>query len=160
MNDLPILNGKYQLKAMIGSGGLGDVYRAMDLSFKRDVAVKILKREISEDYDLSSQFLSDARLTSRLTHPNTLTIHDFGKHDGLLFLVSELLHGETLRDRIDKQGALKPHFVASLLIPVCKALHEAHSVGMIHRDLRQPLKSLSCSKIVSPHSLLIRRRLS
>ena len=136
MNDLPILNGKYKLRAIIGSGGFGDVYRAVDLSLKREVAVKILKREISDNYDLSSRFLSEARLTSRLTHPNTLTIHDFGKHEGMLFLVSELLHGETLRDRINKRGGLKPRFTAALLIPVCKALHEAHSMGIVHRDLK------------------------
>ena len=136
MRTLPILNGKYQLVAIIGQGGFGQVFRAIDLHLKREVAVKLLKPQVSSNESVAARFLSEARLTSRLTHPNTLTVHDFGQHNGRLFLVSELLYGETLRERLDKNYVLKPHELVSYFVPVCKALHEAHSVGIIHRDLK------------------------
>lgn len=131
-----ILNGKYRLDKQIGEGGFGEVHIATDLSLERQVAVKLLKREISESNEAADRFLNEARLTSRLTHPNTLTIYDFGKADGRLFLVSELLQGEPLSDRINRVGAIQPKDFIPMFIPVCYALAEAHQNGVIHRDLK------------------------
>ena len=136
MSESDLLNGKYRLDQLIGRGGFGEVYRATDLTLQRQVAVKLIKDSISNDSSVSARFLKEARLTSQLKHPNTLTIYDFGKHQGQLFLVSELLDGENLRARLCRVKHLQPHEMISLFVPICKALHEAHLAGVIHRDLK------------------------
>lgn len=135
MSDLPFQIGKYQLTHLIGAGGFGEVYVATDTTLQRQVAIKLLHKEISNQ-TFADRFLNEARLTSQLTHPNTLTIYDFGQNDGRLFLVSELLRGESLRDRLASRGALTPAEILRLFIPICYALEEAHSQGIIHRDLK------------------------
>ncbi len=135
-NGLPSLNNKYRLDQQIGEGGFGEVYVATDLSLERKVAIKLLKTEISERKESSQRFLNEARLTSKLTHPNTLTIYDFGTAGNRLFLVSELLDGEPLSRRINRLGAFQPADFLPLFIPVCYALFEAHQHKVIHRDLK------------------------
>lgn len=136
MREQTILNHKYRLRALIGKGGFGEVYRALDIQLQREVAVKVLRRDISAHQEAASRFLSEARLTSRLTHSHTLTIHDFGVHEGQLFLVSELLRGETLHQRLARVQVLRPQELVNYMMPVCRALHEAHMQGIIHRDLK------------------------
>ena len=136
MTTVTVLNGKYRLDRLIGQGGFGEVYVATDLTLQRQVAVKLIKDDNLGKSDMLERFLNEARLTSQLKHPNTLTIYDFGKHEKQLFLVSELLEGEDLRSRLKKVGHLQPHEMIDLFIPICKALHEAHEVGVIHRDLK------------------------
>lgn len=131
-----LLNNKYQLTHLIGSGGFGDVYGATDLTLKRSVAVKLLKENVSSQPIAAERFLKEAQLTSQLTHPNTLNIYDFGQHKGRLFLVSELLNGESLRERLLNVGCYSPQHMVSLFLPICSALHEAHLAGVIHRDLK------------------------
>ena len=136
MNEHDILCDKYQLTHLIGEGGFGEVYGGTDLTLQRPVAVKLLKKEISAHPITAERFLKEAQLTSKLTHPNTLTIYDFGEHKGRLFLVSELLNGESLRDRLLKVGSYSPQAMVELFSPMCSALHEAHLAGVIHRDLK------------------------
>ena len=136
MSEIEILNDKYRLDRLIGQGGFGEVYQATDLTLQRQVAVKLIKDSIVGQSDMSVRFLNEARLTSQLKHPHTLTIYDFGKHNKQLFLVSELLEGEDLRARLRKVKHLQPHEMITLFIPICKALHEAHLAGIIHRDLK------------------------
>ncbi|MAD61223.1 MAG: hypothetical protein CMH49_06920, partial [Myxococcales bacterium] len=136
MSTVNVLNGKYRLDRLIGQGGFGEVYEATDLTLQRKVAVKLIKDHNLGKSDMLERFLNEARLTSQLKHPNTLTIYDFGKHKQQLFLVSELLEGEDLRTRLQKVGHIQPHQMIDLFIPICKALHEAHGIGVIHRDLK------------------------
>ena len=91
--------GPYELLAIIGAGGMGEVYRARDTRLGRDVAVKVLPEVVSLDTDRLRRFQQEARAAGMLNHPNILAIYDVGTQDGLPYLVSELLHGETLRQR-------------------------------------------------------------
>src|SRR5262245_18091898 len=99
--------GPYEIVAPIGAGGMGEVYRARDPRLGRDVAVKVLPAAFSKDPERLRRFEQEARSAGVLNHPNILAIHDVGTHDGEPFVVSELLDGETLRDRL-KVGPLPP----------------------------------------------------
>ncbi len=131
-----IINHKYQITHLIGSGGFGEVYGATDLLLKRPVAVKILKLDVSNMQATAERFLKEAQLTSQLSHPHTLTIFEFGQFEGQFFIVSELLQGESLRQRLSRVGRYSPGQMISLFLPICSALHEAHQIGVIHRDLK------------------------
>src|SRR6187431_3266028 len=93
---------RYQIQNLLGSGGMGEVYKAVDPTLGRSVALKVLRAELSGDPERMSRFLHEARAASALNHPNILTIHEVGNHDGARFLVSELVEGETLRQRLER----------------------------------------------------------
>ena len=131
-----ILHDKYKLIRLIGEGGFGEVYEGLDLRLKRKVAVKLLKQDVSQRTEIAERFLKEAQLTSQLRHSNTLTIFDFGEHEGRLFLVSELLIGESLSQRLKRCKLLDLDQTIRLFIPLCHALSEAHKLGVIHRDLK------------------------
>jgi eukaryotic-like serine/threonine-protein kinase len=97
--------GPYEIVAPLGAGGMGEVYRARDTRLNRDVAVKVLPGAFSRDPDRLRRFQQEAQASAALNHPNILAIHDFGEHDGSPYIVSELLEGETLRERL-RSGAL------------------------------------------------------
>ena len=92
--------GPYEIAAPIGAGGMGEVYRARDTRLDRSVAIKVLPAEVSNDPDRRGRFEREARAIAALTHPNICTVYDIGRHDGIDFLVMELLDGTTLADRI------------------------------------------------------------
>jgi serine/threonine protein kinase len=92
--------GAYEIVSLIGAGGMGEVYRAHDPKLGRDVAIKVLPDLFSRDPERSARFEREARLLASLSHPNILAIHDFGLADGVAYAVTELLEGETLRDRL------------------------------------------------------------
>ena len=98
--------GPYEIVSPLGAGGMGEVYHARDTRLGRDVAVKVLPASFSQDADRLRRFEQEARAASALNHPNILTIYDIGSHDGAPYLVSELLEGQSLRDRL-QDGALK-----------------------------------------------------
>ena len=97
--------GPYEILAQVGAGGMGEVYRARDTRLEREVAIKVLPAALSRDADRLRRFEQEARATSALNHPNILVIHDIGSHDGSPYIVSELLQGETLRERL-REGPL------------------------------------------------------
>src|SRR5437899_3784142 len=92
--------GRYEIRAKIGEGGMGEVYRARDDKLNRDVAIKVLPASFSQDADRLRRFEQEAQAASSLNHPNILAVYDVGTHDGAPYVVSELLEGETLRDRL------------------------------------------------------------
>jgi len=92
--------GPYEILAIIGAGGMGEVYRARDTRLQRDVAVKVLPAALSGDADRLRRFEQEARAAAALNHPNILAVYDVGSHDGAPYVVSELLHGGTLRDAL------------------------------------------------------------
>src|ERR687893_1407346 len=94
--------GPYEILAPIGSGGMGDVYRARDTRLDRDVAVKVLPERGARDAEARMRFEREAKAVAALTHPNILAIHDYGSDDGAAFSVTELLEGQTLRQRINE----------------------------------------------------------
>ena len=133
--------GPYEILGQIGAGGMGEVYRARDARLHRDVAIKVLPTSFSADPDRLRRFQGEARAASALNHPNILTIHDIGTHDGAPYLVSELLKGESLRDRL-QNGALRSGTAVDVAIQVAQGLAAAHEQGIVHRDLKPENESL------------------
>jgi len=127
--------GRYQIQNLLGSGGMGEVYKAVDPTLGRPVALKVLRAELSGDPERMSRFLHEARAASALNHPNILTIHEVGNHDGARFLVSELVEGETLRDRVAR-GPLTLREILDITIQAASALSAAHAASIVHRDIK------------------------
>lgn len=127
--------GPYEVLARIGAGGMGEVWSARDTRLGRDVAIKILTRTGSSDADRIRRFEVEMKAVGRLSHPNVLAVYDVGSHEGVPYLVSELLEGETLRDRLDR-GPLPIKAVASTAVEIAQGLAAAHTAGVIHRDLK------------------------
>jgi len=129
------LLGRYEIRALIGAGGMGEVYRARDTSLGRDVAIKVLPLELSLNIERLRRFEQEARATSSLNHPNILMIFDIGTFEGSTYVVSELLEGETLRDRL-LSGTFPARKAIEYSVQVARGLATAHDKGIIHRDLK------------------------
>ncbi|MEP6707319.1 MAG: protein kinase, partial [Pyrinomonadaceae bacterium] len=127
--------GPYEITAPLGAGGMGEVYRARDTSLGRDVAIKVLPAAYSENADRLRRFEQEAQAAGALNHPNILVIHHVGTHDGAPYLVSELLEGETLRERLHG-GALPQRKAIDYGLQVAHGLAAAHEKGIVHRDLK------------------------
>jgi Tol biopolymer transport system component len=127
--------GPYEILSPLGAGGMGEVYRAVDERLKREVAVKVLSRFGSHDPERLKRFEQEARAASALSHPNILTIFDVGENEGVPFVVSELLDGETLRERLAR-GPLPPRKAVELARELARGLAAAHEAGIVHRDLK------------------------
>ena len=127
--------GPYWILAPIGAGGMGEVYRAHDTRLGRDVAIKVLSSHVAATPEVCARFQREARTISQLNHPHICTLHDVGRHEGMDYLVMELLDGETLADRLEK-GPLPVADVLSLGAEIAEALDVAHRRGIIHRDLK------------------------
>jgi serine/threonine-protein kinase len=131
------LDGRFHIKARLGNGAMGVVYRAIQLSINREVALKVLDRRIERDVAAVKRFFREAKVASTLAHPNTVPIIDFGQHqDGRLYLVMELVHGRTLLDEINLRGALPLARVVTIGVQLCDALEVAHGLAIVHRDLK------------------------
>jgi Tol biopolymer transport system component len=127
--------GPYEIAAPLGAGGMGEVFRARDTRLARDVAVKVLPARLAEDREALARFEREAKAVAALSHPNILSIFDFGSADGVAYAVTELLEGETLRERL-KGGALATRKATEYAIQVAQGLAAAHEKGVIHRDLK------------------------
>src|SRR6266852_4399533 len=127
--------GPYEITAPLGAGGMGEVYRAKDARLGRDVAIKILPKEMSADPARKQRFEREARTISGLNHPNICTLHDVGSHDGLDYLVMECVEGETLAARLQKAPLPLEH-VMRYGAQIADALDKAHRAGIVHRDLK------------------------
>ncbi len=129
--------GRYRLLQLLGAGGMGAVYRAEQISLKREVALKLLKSELSADPALVQRFNIEAKLAAKLSHPNTVTMFDFGQDsDGTLFIVMELVSGQSLRQLLGRDGALPVARALAICEQVCASLADAHAHGIVHRDLK------------------------
>ncbi len=127
--------GPYEVIAVLGEGGMGEVYRARDPRLARDVAIKILRSGASTDPDVQRRFELEARAAAALNHPNILSVYDIGTHDGVRFIVSELLEGQTLRDRL-AGGRLRLQEAIDFTLQIARGLQAAHDKGVVHRDLK------------------------
>lgn len=127
--------GHHELLSLIGAGGMGEVYRARDLALKRHVAIKVLPSSSLHDVERLQRFRQEAHAASALTHPNIITIHEIGNADGVHFIVSEYIEGETLRERL-KRGRLDANDVVAVTTQIADGLAAAHSVGVVHRDIK------------------------
>ncbi len=127
--------GPYEILAPLGAGGMGEVYRARDTRLGRDVAVKVLPESLARSSDALARFQREARAIAALSHPNILSIFDFGASGGVDFAVMELLEGATVRDSLDA-GALPQKQAVDIALQMAKGLCAAHEKGIVHRDLK------------------------
>src|ERR1700741_4313029 len=127
--------GPYELQGAIGAGGMGEVYRARDPRLNREVAIKVLPVSFASDSERLHRFEQEARAAAALNHPNILAVHDIGTANGAPLIVSELLEGQTLRDR-GRDGALPARKAIAYAIAIARGLSAAHEKGIVHRDLK------------------------
>jgi serine/threonine protein kinase len=132
-----VFDGKYRLDERLGGGGMGTVYRATHMLIERPVAVKVLSQRFVGDQTAQQRFRREARASGRVQHPNAVTVNDFGAtEDGWLYIVMELLEGQTLRDLLAREAPLDPARAVSFMLQACAAVAAAHEAGLIHRDLK------------------------
>jgi serine/threonine protein kinase/dipeptidyl aminopeptidase/acylaminoacyl peptidase len=127
--------GPYKIVALIGAGGMGEVYRAHDTRLRRDVALKVLQESLTADSDRLRRFEQEARAVAALNHPNIVSVYDVGAADRLHYIVTELIDGETLRQRIPAQG-MNSRKAIDLAVQLANGLAAAHDQGIAHRDLK------------------------
>src|SRR5215831_3114821 len=127
--------GSYEITALLGKGGMGEVYRARDAKLKREVAIKILPDEFSRDPARVSRFQREAEVLASLNHPNIAAIYDLQEANDTRFLVLELVEGETLADRVQR-GPIPVAEALGIGKHICEALEAAHEKGIVHRDLK------------------------
>lgn len=137
-----ILNNRYQLLEQLGSGGMALVFRARDLMLDRYVAIKILRQDFSKIPDFQNHFRQEARSAANLSHPNIVTVHDFGFAENQLFIVMEYIAGKDLKQLIRQRGRLPIEDAIPLLIQACAGVGYAHRAGLVHCD-------------VKPHNMLV-----
>jgi eukaryotic-like serine/threonine-protein kinase len=130
------LNGRYRLEARIGAGGMSTVYRALDETLQRRVAVKLMTREVASDCDQLERFRREARAVAQLSHPNIVGVIDAGEDDGRPYIVFEYVDGETLKDRIRRKGRLAIPEAVAYSIEIARALGAAHARHIVHRDVK------------------------
>ena len=128
--------GPYELRSLIGVGGMGEVYRAHDTIKGRMVAVKVLRTELAADPSFQERFRRESRMAARLQEPHVIPVHDFGDIRGVLFIDMRLVDGGSLKDLLRAQGALEPMRAAKITAQVAAALDAAHAEGLVHRDVK------------------------
>ena len=127
---------RYEILEQIGTGGMSDVYKAKCHKLNRYVAIKVLKKEFSEDRVFVSKFRAEAQSAAGLAHPNIVNVYDVGDEDGIYYIVMELVEGITLKKYIEKRGRIPYKEAVSIAIQVAKGMEAAHSHHIIHRDIK------------------------
>ncbi|MFQ5771807.1 MAG: serine/threonine-protein kinase, partial [bacterium] len=126
----------YKIVELLGSGGMGKVYKAFDLMLERDVAIKVLHRHLWNDKKTDDRFLQEARAIARLVHPNIVTIHEVGMAGCGRYIVMEFVQGIPLGQLLMAKGALEPEYSIKLAKQVLSGLFSAHKLGILHRDIK------------------------
>ena len=138
----PLLNNRYQLLHTLGTGGMSVVYRAYDRMLERSVAIKILRQDFSDDENFRERFRQEARAAANLSHPNIVTVHDFGFDARRLFIVMEYVPGTDLKTMLKERGKFRVDEAISLTCQACEGIGYAHRAGLVHCD-------------VKPHNMLV-----
>src|ERR1700684_244708 len=128
--------GFYEVTAQIGAGGMGEVYRAHDTKLGRDVAIKVLPEAFAHDAERLARFQREAKMLAQLNHPNIATIYGLEHSDGTHYLVMELVPGDTLQQRVKREGGVPIEEALGIAKQIAEALEAAHEKGIIHRDLK------------------------
>src|SRR3569623_716415 len=131
-----VADGRYQVLALLGVGGMRTVYRALQHPLERQVALKLIHRELAMNEKIVARFEREMRMTASIEHPHTVRVYDFGSIDGQPFLAMEYLAGRSLRTVLDTGGALPSDRLAAIGVQIAKALRAAHRAGIVHRDLK------------------------
>jgi serine/threonine protein kinase len=130
------LAGRYRVEALLGSGGMAQVYRGTDMVLSRSVAIKVLSSDYSRDPAFVERFRREARAAARLNHPTVVSVYDTGSDDGVHFIVMEFVSGRTLAQILAAEGPLLPERAAAISARVAEALSFAHEAGLVHRDVK------------------------
>ncbi len=136
MNEGTLLNNRYQLLERLGSGGMSDVFRARDLMLERSVAIKVLHEHYSNDNAFQQRFRQEARAAANLSHPNIVTVHDFGLDHGQLFIVMEYIPGKDLKTLLRQRGRFSVEEAIPLMVQACAGIGYAHRAGLVHCDVK------------------------
>lgn len=131
-----VIAQKYRVERLLGEGGMGTVLEAVHLFTGKKVAIKWMLPALSAEPQACARFLREAQIAGRLEHPSIVDVYDVGRERGSMYLVMELLHGETLADRLERDGPLTAPDAIRLLMPVLRAVSAAHAAGVLHRDLK------------------------
>lgn len=131
-----VFDGKYVVEKLIGVGGMGRVYKGRNTRTDGPVAIKTLLPDLVSDESLVERFKIEAQSASKLAHPNTIRIFDFGREEHLLFMVMELLDGEPMEKLLEREVRLEPARLLHIMGQVCRSLAEAHAAGLVHRDMK------------------------
>lgn len=131
-----VLADRYRIVEKVGSGGMADVYRAFDEKEKRDVAIKILRKESAEDVDFLRRFRAEALAVKQLSHDGIVQMFDLGEYEGIPYIVLEFIEGQTLKQMIRDKGALPPELANDYMVQICDALQHAHQKNLVHRDIK------------------------
>jgi len=137
--------GPYEILALLGAGGMGEVYRARATRLGREVAVKILRGDVANDADRRARFEREAKTVAALNYPNIVALFEVGNTDGVEYTVSELVDGEPLRALMNREGALPVRRVVELATQLADGMAAAHAAGIVHRDQAQCLAPESAS---------------
>jgi eukaryotic-like serine/threonine-protein kinase len=138
----PMLNNRYQLLHTLGTGGMAVVYRAYDRMLERPVAIKILRQDFTGDESFRERFRQEARAAANLSHPNIVTVHDFGFDAGRPFIVMEFVPGTDLKTMVKQRGKFGAEEAINLMVQACEGIGYAHRAGLVHCD-------------VKPHNMLV-----
>ncbi|WKW13121.1 protein kinase [Pseudogemmatithrix spongiicola] len=130
------LGEQYEIESLLGQGGMGSVFRAMDRTLHRPVAIKVISGDVALNPQLKERFLLEARTVAKLRHPNIVAVYSAGEADGLLYFVMELVPGESLRDLLTREGTVAPERGERILHELAMALDYAHANGIVHRDVK------------------------
>jgi len=136
MTKTSLLNNRYQLEERLGSGGMAVVYKGRDLMLERTVAIKVLRKDFSNDPAFRERFRQEAKAAANLTHPNIVTVHDFGIDQGRIFIVMEFVPGSTLKDLVQKSGRFSINTGIALIVQACAGVGYAHRAGLVHCDVK------------------------
>jgi serine/threonine-protein kinase len=132
-----IIEGKYRLEKVIGEGGMAIVYKATQINIDRPVVLKVMQWQLRGNERAIKRFEQEAKFTAKVSHPNVVSVFDVGfLPGGQPYLVMEYINGESLRDKLERQGMLSLTTAAQLMLQLCRGLQEAHKCGLIHRDLK------------------------
>src|SRR5918992_3876702 len=131
-----VLAERYEIDSVLGEGGMARVFRGTDRVLGRTVAVKVLASQFAQDDSSVARFRREAQSAAALNHPNVVSVFDTGSDDGVHWIVMEFVEGRTLKDVIEKDGALAPDRATEISVAVCRALSSAHQKGLVHRDVK------------------------
>jgi len=135
-NSLPYFGSRYEIRRLLGKGGMGAVYLARDLELNRDVALKEIRPELANQPEVLKRFKREIQLSSEVTHPNVLRVFDLGEADGKKFLTMQYVEGEDLAGCLNRQGRLSLDETLKIFRQLCSALAAAHAKTVIHRDMK------------------------
>ena len=145
LEETTLIGGRYQVLRRLGVGGMADVFLARDLNLQREVAVKVLRRDFTEDAAFRVNFLQEARAAANLSHPNIVTIFDFGHEPGQYYIIMEYIEGTDLKTLLRRRGPMPTQEATGLMTQLCDGVGYAHRAGLVHCDLKPQ------NILISPH---------